>query len=92
MIYHTFAQLYDQLFDDELYQKWAAYTMANGGQDAQQHRDRAGTVSGWHGDGKECKDEAQNGANERQRGKKPELIKAKKRHVFAPYCATVNMR
>lgn len=42
MIYHTFAQLYDQLFDDELYQKWAAYTMANGGQDAQQILDLAG--------------------------------------------------
>lgn len=61
-------------------------------QDAQQHRDGAGTVSAWHGDGKECKDEAQNGANERQRGKKPELIKAKKRHVLVPYCAIVNMR
>ncbi|MGM9907190.1 class I SAM-dependent DNA methyltransferase [Limosilactobacillus sp.] len=42
MIYHTFAQLYDQLFDDELYQKWTAYTMANGGQDAHQVLDLAG--------------------------------------------------
>ena len=42
MIYHTFAQLYDQLFDDELYQKWANYTMINGGQDAQQVLDLAG--------------------------------------------------
>lgn len=62
-------------------------------QDAQQQRDRAGTVSTWHGDGKECKDKAQNGANERQRGrKKPALIKAKKCHVSATYCAIVSMR
>ena len=42
MIYHTFAQLYDQLFDDELYRKWAAYTLANGGRNAQQILDLAG--------------------------------------------------
>ncbi|HJA27635.1 MAG TPA: class I SAM-dependent methyltransferase [Candidatus Limosilactobacillus intestinigallinarum] len=42
MIYHTFAQLYDQLFDDELYRKWAAYTQANGGSSAQQVLDLAG--------------------------------------------------
>lgn len=42
MIYHTFAQLYDQLFDDELYQRWAAYTLDNGGQDAHQVLDLAG--------------------------------------------------
>lgn len=29
MIYHTFAQLYDQLFDPVLYQKWADYTIEN---------------------------------------------------------------
>lgn len=29
MIYHNFAQLYDQLFDADLYQKWEQYTIAN---------------------------------------------------------------
>lgn len=47
MIYHTFAQLYDQLFDDELYRKWAAYAQANGGPDAQQVLDLAGVPVDW---------------------------------------------
>lgn len=42
MIYHTFAQLYDQLFDDELYQRWATYTVTNGGQGTHQVLDLAG--------------------------------------------------
>ncbi|WP_367329520.1 class I SAM-dependent methyltransferase [Limosilactobacillus sp.] len=42
MIYHTFAQLYDQLFDDELYAKWAAYTRDNGGPAAHRILDLAG--------------------------------------------------
>lgn len=29
MIYHTFAQLYDQLFDADLYKQWRDYTLAN---------------------------------------------------------------
>lgn len=29
MIYHTFAQLYDQLFDPDLYKQWRDYTLAN---------------------------------------------------------------
>lgn len=42
MIYHTFAQLYDQLFDDQLYEDWAQYTLEHGGERATTILDLAG--------------------------------------------------
>lgn len=29
MIYQTFAQLYDQLFDSDMYKNWEKFTLAN---------------------------------------------------------------
>lgn len=42
MIYHTFAQLYDQLFDAELYKQWEKFTLTNMPRQTNQVLDLAG--------------------------------------------------
>lgn len=42
MIYQSFAQLYDQLFDPEMYQKWEEFTIKNLPADTKNILDLAG--------------------------------------------------
>ena len=42
MIYQSFAQLYDQLFDPEMYQKWEKFTIKNLPADTKSILDLAG--------------------------------------------------